>query len=149
MPTIRRPLNPPRQARGLTLLEVLISVLILGIGMLGIAAMQAMALRNSQSSLERTNAVVQSYAILDAMRANADQARIGGYNLAIGSTPSASGIVQTELSAWLTSLRNNLGPTAVGGIQCANSVCTVTVRWNDERATGGNSAQVITTVSRL
>lgn len=149
MATLRRPLKSPRDVLGISLLEVLISVLILGIGMLGIAALQAMALKNSQSSLERTNAVVQTYAILDAMRANADQARIGGYNLAIGSAPAASGIVQAELTAWLASLRNNLGPSAVGGVQCANSVCTVTVRWNDERATGGNSAQTITTVSRL
>lgn len=145
----RRIPRATRHARGLTLIEVLISVLILGIGMLGIAAMQAMALRNSQSSFERGNAVVHAYAILDAMRANADQARIGGYNLAMGATPPATGIVGTELTSWANSLRANLGPTAQGSIACANSVCTVTIRWNDERATGGNAAQTITTVSRL
>lgn len=55
---------------GVGLVEVMISVLVLGVGMLGIAAMQATALRNSQSSLERSQAVIQAYTIFDAMRAN-------------------------------------------------------------------------------
>src|SRR5690606_10573682 len=48
----------PRQVRGVGLLEVMISVLILSVGLLGIAAMQALALRGSQSSLESTQAVM-------------------------------------------------------------------------------------------
>ena len=51
--------------------------------------MQATALRNSQGSFERTQVVIQSYSILDAMRANRqvaeetminqrDQARLPG-----------------------------------------------------------------------
>ena len=61
----------PRRAlsqRGAGLLEVLIAVLVMGIGLLGIAALQATALRNAQSSMERSQAVVQAYAILDSMR---------------------------------------------------------------------------------
>lgn len=66
-----------RRQAGVSLIEVLISVVILGIGMLGIAAMQARALQNNSSSLERSQMVVQSYAILDAMRANLTAARGG------------------------------------------------------------------------
>lgn len=62
---------------GISLIEVLISVLVLGVGMLGIAAMQATALRNSQSSLERSQAVIQVYTIFDAMRANSEVATSG------------------------------------------------------------------------
>ncbi|MFL8092610.1 prepilin-type N-terminal cleavage/methylation domain-containing protein, partial [Xanthomonas vasicola] len=53
MKTIKR-----KSMSGIGLIEVLISVVILGVGMLGIAAMQATALRNSQSSLERSQAVI-------------------------------------------------------------------------------------------
>ena len=59
----------PHIQRGVGLIEVMVAVLILGVGLLGIAAMQTTALRNSQSSLERSQAVMQTYAILDAMRA--------------------------------------------------------------------------------
>ena len=53
--------SAPRTSRGVGLIEVLIAVLVMGIGMLGIAALQATSLRNSQSSLERGNAVIQTY----------------------------------------------------------------------------------------
>ena len=62
----------PRRQSGISLIEVMVSVLILSIGLLGIAAMQATALRNGQSSLERSQAVVQSYSILDTIRADRD-----------------------------------------------------------------------------
>ena len=44
----------------MSLIEVLVAVLIMGIGLLGIAAMQTVALRNGQSSLERTQAVIRA-----------------------------------------------------------------------------------------
>src|SRR3546814_16361166 len=59
----------------------MISVLVMGVGLLGIAAMQATALRNNQSALERTQATVQTYSILDAIRANAEAARAGAYTI--------------------------------------------------------------------
>ena len=56
------------------MIEVLVAVLVMGIGLLGVAAMQATALRNNQSALERTQATIQTYSILDAMRANRQRA---------------------------------------------------------------------------
>src|SRR3546814_14691706 len=67
----------PTAMRGTTRIEVLIAVLVLGIGMLGIASLQATSLRNSQSSLERSQAVIATYAIIDAMRANRNDALAG------------------------------------------------------------------------
>jgi len=77
-----RPLHARRHAafasRGVSLLEVLIAVLILAIGLLGVAALQASALRNSQSSLERSQAVIYTYTILDSMRSNTANAHAQG-----------------------------------------------------------------------
>ena len=53
-----QPPRLPTGQQGMSLLEVLIAVLVLAIGLLGIAALQATALRNSQSSLERNQAVM-------------------------------------------------------------------------------------------
>ena len=126
--------------RGVTLLEVLISVLILGVGMLGIAAMQTTALRNSQSSFERSQAVMHSYAIIDAMRANRIAALGGEYN--IGMTciaPAAGTLAQSDLRGWIVSMQTGMGggDTTCGSVSCDGGVCTVVVQWDDSRATDG------------
>ena len=92
-------------SRGVSLIEVLVSVLILGIGLLGIAAMQALALGNSQSSVERTQAVIHSYSILDAMRANRDDAIAGNYSSGLicpGDAVPGAGISGADLATWIT-----------------------------------------------
>lgn len=152
-----RPSRPPlsRSQRGASLLEVLIAVLVLAIGMLGVAAMQAMSLRNSLSALERSQATVQSYAILDAMRANVVEARNNNaYNLALAAAPcpapAAGGtLASRDLNNWINSLQTTLGPSACGAVACAANVCEVTIRWNDERGTGGVAAQQLLTRSRI
>lgn len=130
-----------RSQRGAGLIEVLVAVLVLAIGLLGIAAMQTTALRNNQSALERSQAVIQSYAILDAMRANREQAQAGAYNLGAltCAVPTVAGtLAQNDLIAWMQSVQATLGPDACGQVSCpANSPCEVTVRWNDVRATDG------------
>ena len=142
-PPIRIQLSPAGQ-RGAGLLEVMISILIMGIGLLGIAAMQATALRNSQSSLERSQAVIQTYTILESMRANRTAALAGEYNLAQTCDPPAANatLAQSDMRAWITSLEQTLGNTAntCGTIACNGADCTVTVQWDDSRATGNAGA---------
>lgn len=58
-----------RQA-GFTLVEILVSLLILSVGMLGMAGIQVSGLRNSATSTYRTDATQLSYDIADFMRAN-------------------------------------------------------------------------------
>jgi len=58
-----------RQAGGAGLLEVLVAVLILGIGLLGVAATQSVALKASQVSTMRSQAIIEGYGMLDAIRA--------------------------------------------------------------------------------
>ena len=60
-----------RQMRGMSMIEVLVSVMVLGVGLLGIAAMQSIALRGGQGSLESSQAVMAANSIIEAMRANA------------------------------------------------------------------------------
>ena len=140
-------------SRGVSLIEVLVSVLILGIGLLGIAAMQALALGNSQSSVERTQAVIHSYSILDAMRANPDAARAGTYTIGMTcAVPAAGNLVANDRRAWIATLQQNLGVTACGQIACAGALCTVTVRWDDSRGTASvaNPTQhTFTTTARI
>ena len=142
--------NHRRISKGTSLIEVMVSVLILSIGLLGIAAMQATALRNTQSAMERTQAVVQSYAILDVLRTDTTLARAPLYNVdwtcaVPGSTTSAS----VDTATWIASTMDKVSADACGRISCAIGICTIDVRWNDSRGTGGSSAQTVTTVSRI
>lgn len=149
-------MRSPRSQRGVGLLEVLIAVLILGVGLLGIAAMQATGLRNSQSSVERSAAIVQTYSILDAMRSNRDAALKGDYNLAAMTcaAPAAGTRAQNDLNAWITNLRSGLNTTACGQITCTTTgvnpgACKIEVKWDDSRGQGGSNAQVFTTWSHI
>ncbi|MFZ5638029.1 MAG: type IV pilus modification protein PilV [Pseudomonadota bacterium] len=145
--------HAPRTAsaiRGVGLIEVLVAVLVLAIGLLGVAAMQATALRNSQSSLERSQGVVHVYTILDAMRANPQAARNGAYNMSMTCTvPGGGGLVDEDKRAWMTAVQNNLGPTACGQVQCVGALCSITVRWDDSRGSSGSTTQTFSTTTRI
>jgi type IV pilus assembly protein PilV len=143
-----------RLQAGVSMIEVLIAVLIMGIGLLGMAAMQTTALRNSQSALERSQAAMHTYALLDAMRANSDAAGIGAYDLAAWTCgpPAADGtLVTNDLIDWFDKVQKDsaLGDTACVTIQCDAAQCRVDVRWNDSRGTGGDDEQIFTTETQL
>lgn len=131
----------PRHARGLSLIEVMVSVLILGIGLLGIAALQSAALRNGQSSLESSQAIMQTTSIIEAMRAN--RANAGSYNTAgmVCTPPGGGGLVGADLDAWIGSLKTTIGnsSTTCGQITGCPAACVITVRWDDSRAGGGST----------
>jgi type IV pilus assembly protein PilV len=149
---MRAPRNaPPRQRQqGAGLVEVLVAVLVLSFGMLGLAGLQLSALKNTQSSFERGMAVVETHTIIDAMRADRANAVNGLFNLAIdASTPTGATFADLALASWRTNLSTLLGAAATGAVACNGNVCTVTIRWNDERGTGGNAQQLISTQALL
>lgn len=133
---------------GVSLIEVMVSILIMGIGLLGIAALQTTALRNGQSSLERSQAVIQTYAIVDAMRANREQALAGAYNTGayLCAGHAGGGLAGNDLQSWLTSLKATMGAgatdtTTCGSVACdAAGLCAIGVRWDDSRAAENGGA---------
>jgi len=154
--------NFRRRQRGVGLIEVLVALLILSLGMLGMAGLQANALKTNQSSYARTQAVMLSYYILDAMRADKAGATLLQYNTGvvtagvIGPICNSAAITGTLLADntrkdWIESLKTNLGDLAstCGAIFCdSNGLCTIQITWDDSRA-GGLGAQRFETSSRL
>ena len=142
-----------RGQRGVGLIEVLVASVVLSIGLLGLAALQSRSLQNNQSSVQRTQAVLLSYFMLDAMRANRGVAVAGNYNLGKTCAVPAEGstLVSRDRYIWIQALKDNLGNTntTCGEIACGSATCTVTVYWNDGRATGGDANQSIATSTRL
>ncbi len=151
MTPTRRLTHPNRRTQsGMGLIEVLIAVLVLSFGMLGLAGLQMWSLRNNQSALERGMAVVQTYSIVDSMRADRTTAINDGFDLAIDATaPTGSNFQDTVRAAWRANLQAVLGPGATGSIDCNGPLCSIRVRWNDERGSAGQSQQTIDTQVQL
>ncbi len=138
-------------ARGIGLIEVLVSVLVLGIGLLGVAALQALALRGGQSSLESSQGVMQATGIIEAMRAN--QANAANYNIAMTcAVPTGGSLAQNDLRDWIAGLKSTMGTaadtTTCGQITGCPDACVVTVRWDDARA-GGAATRSVATRTRI
>lgn len=126
-----------RRQQGIGMIEVMVAVLILAIGLLGIAALQAITLKNTGSSASRTQAAMQVYSMMDIIRADRDN--LGTYNTNI-YTDGEEGAEPGSMEGWLWGLKATVAPDAQGLVRCnADSMtCTVGVKWNDERGTGGN-----------
>ncbi len=115
--------------QGIALIEVLISVLVLGIGLLGIAALQSSSVRYSQSAQERTIALIMAGTLTEMMRSNPDVARAGSY----------AGDCESELLAeWALQLQAATGTTTCPEIawDAGAGVYTISISWQDEKVTG-------------
>lgn len=131
--------------RGVGLVEVLIAVLVLSIGMLGMAGLQSWSLRNNQSSMERGMAVVHAYQIADIMRADRANAINGDFDIGIeDAAPADADYISLAIADWRASMQQTLGPDASGSIDCNGALCDIVVRWNDARGTEGAAEQEIT-----
>src|SRR5690606_5834816 len=114
-----------RYQTGAGLIEVLITVLILAIGLLGLAALQTRSLQYNHASALRSQANILASDILDRMRINRKVALNGSYNLAYSdTTPTGTTLVQTDLREWRALLARAL-PSGGGAVNCvANGNCT-------------------------
>lgn len=120
--------------RGVTFLEVLVSVLVLGIGLLGVAALQTSSMRNTNSSLERTMAVMLTDTLSELLRANAIAAQQGAYafNDCIGNQ-------QLGTDAWVQNVKSATRPDACPIVEWQGDRYTVTITWGDERLDAENT----------
>ena len=147
--------------RGASLIEVLVAVLILSLGLLGLASMQLRAMRGAVSSVQRTQAVILSHYILDLMRVDRAAALSGLYNTPGGlgqplcAAPQAAptNFSQSEFSDWFTRVKAQIGQpadaTTCAAIVCnAQSVCTIQLQWDDS-ASGGLPNQILAITTQL
>lgn len=130
----------PRRAGGFTLVEMLVSLVITSVGLLGVAKLALGTVQANDSALMRSQATVLMQQIIENMRANRAMAVAGSYNIDFGVTPSVSDIATTDLAAWKGLLQAELpsGDGSVATVQETNPltggleyVTTVTVRWDD------------------
>jgi len=155
--------------RGISLLEVMIALLVLGVGVLGVMALQATALKNTDSSAWSSQATIQIYGMFDLLRLNRDQSGAVDPDLLTPSNNNgwAKGTLSPDqrddstlgsLDDWLSSLKETVNINAEGKVQCVKqdrktprpigasfqfiNLCTVGIRWDDSRA-GGDKDRII------
>ena len=150
--------------RGASLIEVLVALLITSFGLLGMAALQARAIKGNHSSMQKTQATMISYYILDAMRVDRASAKALAYNTGslvagkIGPICNPAAVTGTTLAdnnlkAWITALKAEIGnsadTTTCGAVLCdADGLCSVQVQF-DDTPLGGLGAQIVETSTRL
>lgn len=129
-----------RRSAGFSLVEVLVTVAIVAIALVGIAATQLVGLRGNQGAYYVTQATYAAYEMADLLRASR-----GGV---LGMSPSA---LMPAVAAWRDHVRNLLpdGDLQVAVVNPARSEVRIAVSWLDEKQatgpTGGRQGFVLVT----
>ncbi len=134
---MRLKLKPGRQS-GFPLLEVVIAILILAIGLLGLASLQAVSLQMNHSAYSRAQASNLAYEMADRMRSNPD----GDYSNVDFVDPvpvcnltlqAQSNITDQDILEWRNALACTL-PMGNGEIEIgSDDMVTIRVQWDDSR----------------
>lgn len=132
-------------ARGFSLLEVMIALVVLSIGLLGIAALQGVGLRSSHGAYLASQASLLAYDMADRIRANPgeritydahDHAAATADCDALPATPLAA----ADLAEWACAVQELLpsGRTTLASVDSLLTTgavtYTITVEWRDQQA---------------
>lgn len=111
MKPMRHPLNR-KSSGGFSLIEVLVALLILAIGLLGVAGVQVVSMQNTSNANLRTQATIYAQDMAEQIRAHG------------GSQPSAA-----YVEAWEDRLVQALGPDAEADITSDGNVFEIKLDW--------------------
>jgi type IV pilus assembly protein PilV len=140
-------MRTPAYSAGFTLIEVMVTVLVLSLGLLGLAAMQINALKNSHQAHLRNQAAALAYEIAERIRSNPPAVTQGDYAIAAAEVPAttadcesyicdAAAMAVYDLNQWKEALAAAL-PEGDGAIAFGADLVTVSIYW-DERRNGAS-----------
>jgi type IV pilus assembly protein PilV len=130
---------------GFTLIEVLVALIVLSIGLLGLAALQIQSIKHNTDAYFRTQATLLAYDIIDRMRANSAAVSAGIYEVSAppatevtcgedaAGCGSAAELAAYDLTRWYQALDAALPPVpgSPSSIDINGHQVTVTIRWSE------------------
>lgn len=138
---------------GFGMIEILVSMLVLAIGLLGLASLQTTGLTQSSETRNRSQAILLADDMFERIRANRDS--INSYVVAAaGTAPTCNraykvantDVVADDIAEWQNSL-GCLLPGGNGAVQVNAGVVTVDITWNTN--TGNSVDGSVTMEARL
>ncbi|MBK1692763.1 type IV pilus modification protein PilV [Ectothiorhodospira mobilis] len=151
---------------GVSLVEVLVALVVLSIGILGVAALHGTALKNNTSSYVRSQMMLTAYDLADRMRANREAALNGEYDgingAQHGNCETATGCTPQQMAEhdiWTWKIRlgaiipNATGTvcrdsspddgTSLGAAACSGSgdLRAIKIWWQDDE--DGNTTRLV------
>jgi type IV pilus assembly protein PilV len=142
---VRRNVPRGRQS-GATMIEVLVALFVLSVGLLGVAGMQQIGLRNGHTAQMRGQATALATDIADRMRANRRAALAGDYNIDIDTditdtsgcpATTSADQVTCDLAEWKQALSDRL-PLGAGSVETLANAnggerVRISIRWREGR----------------
>ncbi|MEW5755176.1 MAG: type IV pilus modification protein PilV [Pseudomonadota bacterium] len=147
---MQRSLNTFRN-HGFSLLEVLVTVLIISVGLLGLAGMQMKAFQHTNDSYNRSQASLLAYDIADRIRGNlgaidtykdADTAAVTTTTDCKTAACGIDQIADYDLESWKQDVENQL-PMGRGIITNSGSEYTITIMWDEKREGTGSDCSTL------
>jgi len=133
--------------RGLSMIEVLVSLTVVAFGLLGLAGLQARSMSYQKDSFDRKAAAELAAQLTERVRANYDGFRAGNYNVSMApgdATPaavpacadaqncSAAEVAARDWAMWRIDVRRRLPASGVYLVAPANSVgMRLIVAWQE------------------
>lgn len=127
-----------RRETGFTMIEVLVALIILAIGLLGVAGVQTLAMKQTTNSHIRSQVSILAYDMVERIRANLEGAKAGEYNSisAAPTAPSCTSCTPAQVAAqdanqWYSSLNDRIPGYTGASVALANGVATITINWTE------------------
>ncbi len=169
MPNVKRQISqtPRKLESGFSLLEVLITIVVVAIGLLGVAGMQVASIKLADLSQTRSTGVILANDILNRIRAQSSGSANGiaaeGYIVDWGAPPTAVATpYDRDIRDWKLMMKDSVRGVANGDgkievnedtTDCpATNSCRrvrIQIRWDEDRQRGGTAQKTFELVTRV